>query len=143
MNSSETCIFCRIINKKLFAAVLHEDDSVLAFLDIKPVNTGHTLVVPKKHYVLVEEMDDSTYLNMFRVGRVLLQKIKAAFPEITAFNLLIADGKDAGQEVPHVHLHLIPRKPDDGFGYKFGPNYGKILTEEERATIAERIRSNM
>ncbi|MFQ6126680.1 MAG: HIT family protein [Candidatus Heimdallarchaeota archaeon] len=135
------CIFCKIVQKQSEAAILYEDDEVIAFLDIMPVNEGHCLVIPKTHHKLVEEMNEKTYLKMFSVGRSLLVKIKETLPETTAFNYLLADGKDAGQEIFHVHLHIIPRKPNDGFGFKFGPNYGKKLSLEEKTRIAAKILS--
>ena len=134
-----SCIFCKIVQKQSEAAILYEDEDVLAFLDIMPVNRGHSLVIPKTHYEVVEEMDEKIYLKLFSVGRSLLNKIKEALPETTAFNYLIANGKDAGQEIFHVHLHIIPRKPNDGFGFKFGPNYGKKISFEERNRIAAKI----
>jgi len=84
-------------------------------------------------------MDEKVYLKMFTVGRSLLKKIKAVLPETSAFNYLIANGKDAGQEIYHVHLHIIPRKLNDGFGFKFGPDYGKKLSLKERNRIASKI----
>ncbi len=135
------CIFCKIVKGELFAAKLHEDDEIMAFVDIMPVNPGHSLVIPKEHAKLVAELSEKTFARLFEVGRKLQAKIAKAFPETTAFNLLIADGEDAGQEVPHVHLHVLPRKPNDGFGIRFGPDYGKILSEEERKKIAKRILS--
>ncbi len=133
------CIFCKIASKEAEAAILHEDDLIIAFLDTKPVNEGHTLVIPKEHHSRVETVDETTFLRLFSVGRELMAKIQQAFPDVTGFNYLIANGKDAGQEVPHVHLHVIPRKPQDGFGYKFGPNYGRMLSLEERTAIARKI----
>ncbi|MBD3190257.1 MAG: HIT domain-containing protein [Candidatus Heimdallarchaeota archaeon] len=139
MNIDNNCIFCKIIKKEVFAAVLYEDRELVAFLDIKPINEGHTLVVPKNHWKLVEEMDSETYLKMFEIGRRLMGKIKKKLPGITAFNLLIANGEDAGQEIFHVHLHIIPRKPADEFGFTFSQNYGKKLSKQERINIQQKI----
>lgn len=133
------CIFCKIVQKQSGAAIIYEDEDVMAFLDIMPVNEGHCLVIPKKHHKIVEEMDEKVYLKMFTVGRSLLKKIKEVLPDTTAFNYLIANGKDAGQEIYHVHLHMIPRKPNDGFGFKFSPNYGKKLSLKERNRIVSKI----
>ncbi len=133
------CIFCKIIIGKAEAVFLHEDDLVVAFLDIMPVNEGHALVVPREHHERVETLDEATYLHLFKIGRDLMRQIQTAFADVTAFNFIIANGKDAGQEVPHVHLHIIPRKLGDGFGYKFGPNYGKIVSIDERKATAKKI----
>lgn len=134
-----SCIFCDIVQKQSEAAILYEDDDVMAFVDIMPINEGHCLVIPKTHYELVEEMDETIYLKLFSVGRALLKKIKKGLPDTTAFNYLIANGKDAGQDVFHVHLHIVPRKPNDGFGFKVGPNYGNKLSIDERTQVAEKI----
>ncbi len=141
MEDQTKCVFCKIITGKLFAAKLYEDEEVMAFVDIMPVNPGHSLVIPKTHSTLVADLPESTFLKLFKIGRDIQEKIGKAFPETTAFNFFIADGKDAGQEVPHVHLHILPRKPNDGFGIKFGQNYGRMLSEEERREIAMKILS--
>ena len=133
------CIFCSIVQKQSEAAIIYEDEDVMAFLDIMPINEGHCLVIPKIHHKLVEEVDEKVYLKLFTVGRSLLKKIKEVLPETTAFNYLIANGEDAGQEIYHVHLHIIPRKPNDRFGFKFGPNYGKKLSLKERYRTASQI----
>ena len=135
----KNCIFCKIVKEELEAAILYEDQYVIAFLDIQPINEGHTLVIPKIHVEFLDELTDSIAQTIFVVGKQLMVKIKNNLEGITGFNFILANGKDAGQEVPHVHLHVIPRKPNDGFGYKFGPNYGKQLSLEERLAIAKRI----
>ncbi|OLS27063.1 MAG: HIT-like protein [Candidatus Heimdallarchaeota archaeon LC_3] len=133
------CIFCQIIDQNADAAILYEDDEVIAFLDIQPVNRGHTLIVPKIHVERIEELDEKVYLSLFLVGRNILKKIKKRLSNVTAFNLLLANGADAGQDVFHAHLHIIPRIPKDGFGFKFGQEYGKLLSIEERKEIVKEI----
>ena len=134
-----SCIFCKIIARQMPAALLYEDNKILAFIDNRPVNEGHSLVISKKHAELVEELDEETFSRLFIVGRQIQLLIKNVYPEVTGFNYLIANGKDAGQEIHHVHLHIIPRKFSDGFGFKFGTNYGRILSENEKVQIAKRI----
>ncbi|MBN1327895.1 MAG: HIT domain-containing protein [Candidatus Heimdallarchaeota archaeon] len=134
------CIFCRIIQKQAFAAVLYEDDEIIAFLDIKPINEGHTLIIPKKHVVQVEELEEELYLKLFPLARKIAFKIKEKIPETTGFNYFIADGKDAGQEIFHVHLHVIPRKPNDGFRFIFDDAYyTRILSEAERKIVKDKL----
>ena len=129
---NEECIFCQIAQKKSPAGILFENDIVVAFLDIRPVNPGHILIIPKAHVQTIDEIEsEEVYSELFSVGKKMHIRLKDKLPDVTGFNYLIANGKDAGQEVFHVHLHIIPRKPDDGFGYKFGPNYGKILSQDE------------
>ena len=83
---------------------------------LSPINEGHALVIPKKHTVSVEDLDNELYLKLFPIARKIAKRIKEEIPETTAINYFIADGEDAGQEVFHVHLHVIPRKSNDGFG---------------------------
>ena len=137
---NKDCIFCQIVAKKAPAGVLFENDLVMALIDIRPVNEGHTLIIPKKHAVLVEEIDsEETFFELFRVGKKIQLMLKEKLPGITGFNYFIANGEDAGQEILHVHLHIIPRKPDDGFGIKFGPDYGKILTQDQILNIRNKL----
>ena len=140
MNEDPDCLFCKIVKKEIFAAILYEDDDVIAFMDIKPINPGHALIIPKKHAVLVEEMDEELFLKLFPVARNIAAKIKEKIPETTAINYFIADGEDAGQEVFHMHLHVIPRKPNDGFKFVFDEEYyDRILTEQERDEIKNKL----
>ena len=137
---NEDCIFCQIVQKKMPAGILFENDLVMAFLDIRPVNDGHCLVIPKIHIVEVDEISSKEILSeLFLIGQQMHKLLKAKLPEVTGFNYLIANGKDAGQEVFHVHLHIIPRKPDDGFGFKFGPNYGKTLSKDDVVEMRNRL----
>ncbi len=109
-------------------------------MDIKPINEGHALIIPKKHAVLVEELDNELYLKLFPIASKIAKRIRDVIPETTAFNYFIADGKDAGQEVFHVHLHIIPRKPNDGFGFTFEEEYyNRLLSKKEREKIRDKI----
>jgi len=139
MEDSE-CIFCKIVRKEEFAAVLYEDDDIMAFMDIKPINEGHALIITKKHAVLVDELDEELYLKMFPIGRKIAKKIIEKLPETKGIMYFIADGEHAGQEVPHVHLHIIPRKPNDGFDFTFEQDYyDRLLTEEERTKVKDKL----
>ncbi|NHJ48591.1 MAG: HIT domain-containing protein [Asgard group archaeon] len=139
MDDSE-CIFCNIIRKEAYAAVLYEDDDIIAFMDIKPINPGHALIVPKTHAILTEELDEEIYLKMFPIARKIAIRIKEKIPETKAIMYFIADGEYAGQEVPHVHLHVIPRKPNDGFDFVFDQTYyDRLLSENEREEARDRL----
>ena len=134
------CIICKIVEKKEFAAVLYEDKEIMAFMDIRPVNEAHTLVIPKKHAKYVNDLDEETFLKLFLIGYKISKRIKEIYPEIKDFNFLIADGEIAGQEIPHVHLHVIPRKPKDGFGFKLPKGFLKhLISEEERTRVKNKL----
>ena len=108
MNS---CVFCKIISGEIPAQKVYEDDHTIAFLDINPVSKGHTLVIPKDHYDVLSSMPEKEFLTYM----VTVQKvIKGLMNYTDAVNVLENNGKDAGQLVPHVHFHIIPRRPGDG-----------------------------
>lgn len=106
-------IFTKIINREIPANIVYEDDLVIAFLTIEPVNHGHTLVVPKKPFINIFDGDIDTLAHMMKVG----QKIAIALKEnelAEGVNLLLNNGKEADQYVFHAHLHIIPRLQGDG-----------------------------
>ncbi len=108
------CIFCKIIAGELPAAKLIETDKVISFLDINPVNPGHALVVPRRHVEsFLDLQQDELHVSIF-----VAKRVAAAVTEATgcpAFNILQNTGQAAGQVIGHVHMHVIPRAPDDGF----------------------------
>jgi histidine triad (HIT) family protein len=117
------CTFCDIVTGQAPASLVHSDDAVLAFMDIQPVNPGHLLVIPRHHAASLSELDPQTGERIFRVGMELAAAVRASEVACEGVNLFLADGEAAGQEVFHVHLHVIPRFRGDGFGFRFGPEY--------------------
>ncbi len=110
------CVFCDIIAGNIPAAKLIETDKVLSFLDISPVNPGHALVVPKRHVAsLLDLTQDELHVAIFIAKRVAGAVLEATGS--AAFNILQNDGQAAGQLIDHVHFHVIPRSPDDGFSF--------------------------
>lgn len=107
------CIFCKIIAGEIPCHKVYEDGQVLAFLDIKPLNPGHTLVVPKKHYENLEEINEeeltALILAIKKIGSLVKEKLGVA-----GYNVSENNGEVAGQEVPHLHFHIIPRHGGDG-----------------------------
>jgi histidine triad (HIT) family protein len=94
---------------------VHADADVIAFLDIRPVNTGHVLVVPREHSSSLEELDEQLGTKVFAVAHRVARALHASGLPCDGVNMFLADGEAAGQEVFHVHLHVIPRLADDGF----------------------------
>jgi len=120
----DACVFCEIIAGHLPASVVYRDDSCIAFMDIKPVNAGHLLVVPIAHAPSLSDVDPAIGGALFTVAQRLSVAVRKSGLKAEGVNLLLADGEAAGQEVFHVHLHVLPRFSGDGFGHRFPPSYG-------------------
>jgi len=103
------CIFCKIVNKEIPCHKIYEDKDFLALLDIKPVSDGHTLIIPKKHVVWMEEAEDETIKNIF----LLTKKVMLAMKKSIGCDFVQVGV--VGTEIPHFHIHLIPRYFDDNF----------------------------
>lgn len=134
------CIFCKIINRQLPASIIHEDDHVIAFMDIQPVNPGHILVVPKIHKELIAELNEDLTSRLFIVAAKINVAIRKSEIQSEGINYFLADGEAAGQEVFHTHLHIFPRFRNDGFGLKFHENYSKLPKREELDEICRNIK---
>jgi histidine triad (HIT) family protein len=107
------CIFCKIVNGTISARKIYETQNSLAFLDAFPLTKGHTLVIPKNHYGKVQDMNPSDSIDLFESVKVVSKKIES----ISSSSLIaIHNGKESGQEIPHVHVHIIPRTLSDGAG---------------------------
>jgi histidine triad (HIT) family protein len=113
MNRISDCIFCLIAAGKIPAKKVYEDPKVLAFLDINPVSEGHTLVIPKNHYETISLVPDSELGVIFRVIKKLATNMKDKLG-VDGINIIQNNYKAAGQDIPHFHVHIIPRKNNDG-----------------------------
>ncbi len=107
------CIFCKIASGKISARIVYETKYSLAFLDANPLTQGHSLVIPKTHYTKIQEMSVSDTTDLFEAVRILAGKMELLLPSLL---IAIHNGKESGQEIPHLHVHLIPRSPSDGAG---------------------------
>ena len=134
------CIFCDILTGRLPSSMVYRDDLCCALVDIQPVNPGHVLVIPIRHAEYLADLDEETGTHMFRIAQRVAAAIRASDIPSEGINLFLADGKIAGQEVFHVHLHVIPRYDGDGFGLRFGPEYGNRPSRAELDDTAGRIR---
>ncbi len=132
------CLFCKIISRQIPSSVVYEDDTVVAFLDINPVNPGHTLVVPKEHSDSMLTASGGALTAM--VGAV--QKVVPAVLKATGnedWNLEVNNGARAGQIIMHTHWHIVPRRMDDGL--RHWPGHPYAVGEADK--VAEAIRSNL
>ena len=107
------CLFCSITQKKEASSIVYEDDLCMAIMDVFPLGTGHVLVIPKKHGVLISDLEKSTQAHLFTIGSQIVEAQRKAGFGVKGTNFLLNDGKAANQTVPHIHLHLIPRKKGD------------------------------
>lgn len=134
------CIFCEILKGTSPASFTYQDDTVVAFMDVQPITRGHMLVVPRAHAVLMSEVEETVAMRSFRVARRLGALVRTTLGA-AGVNLFVADGEAAFQDVPHFHVHVIPRYPKDGFGLTFPAAYSKLPSRAELETIAEAIRA--
>jgi histidine triad (HIT) family protein len=136
---SDQCIFCEILRGNSPATFTYEDDTVVAFMDVQPITHGHMLVVPREHAVLMSDVNETAAMRTFRVARKLSSVVRSTLGA-SGVNLFVADGETAFQDVPHFHVHVIPRYPNDGFGLTFPERYGQPPQRAELETIAAAIR---
>ena len=111
-----SCVFCDIIARKASAHIVYEDDDLMAFLDNHPIADGHTLLVTKRHYERFGEIPPAEVAKLFTKAQELNETIMKKMSAQGA-NISVNDGKAAHQLVPHIHIHLIPRKADDGVSF--------------------------
>lgn len=138
--SSTDCVFCKIVAKQLPANVVYEDNEIIAFLDIRPINPGHTLVIPKKHSASLQQLDPHLGGRLFQIAGRIAAALRKSGLRAEGINVWLADGKAAFQEVPHIHIHVIPRFKGDGLRIQVGPDYGKTPPDEEMQKQASKIR---
>ncbi|MFZ3394967.1 HIT family protein [Rhodococcus sp. 7Tela_A2] len=112
------CIFCAIVAGDAPASIVLDEPDVLAFMDIRPFTPGHLLVVPKRHASGLAQLDPDDGAKVFAAGQRIATAMRSSDLPIDGVNLFLADGVAAGQEVFHVHLHLVPRTSGDGFGIR-------------------------
>ena len=111
--SNDDCIFCQIVAGASPASVVHRDDQVMAIMDTRPVNSGHLLVIPLAHAAHPADLDEQVGMHMFKIAHRMAQAVRDSGVRSEGVNLHLADGVAAGQEVFHVHLHVIPRFEGD------------------------------
>ena len=129
-----SCIFCDIIARKAPAQVLYEDEDLLAFLDNHPIADGHTLLVTKRHYERFGQIPPTEVSRLFvkaqELNEMIMRKLSAQ-----GANISVNDGKAAHQLVPHIHIHIIPRKEDDGVSFAARKRLSREQMEHIKALI--------
>jgi len=134
------CIFCKIVSKEIPTKILVETESCIGFLDAFPLAKGHALVIPKKHYEKLQDLPTNINTEVFSTVHSLISKVDT----LTGATLVaVHNGKESGQEIPHVHVHLIPRSKDDSAGavhsmFSEKPN----LSESDIEELCSKLRIN-
>jgi histidine triad (HIT) family protein len=134
-----SCKFCLIAMQKLNSAIVYEDADVLAFLDIRPLFHGHTLLIPKKHFVTFYDLPDGLRNKLFAEAKKIGQAVEST---MNAEGSFLAMNNIVSQSVPHVHMHIVPRTKGDGLKGFFWPRAGyedKEEMEKVRSKIADKI----
>ncbi|MFI5777427.1 HIT family protein [Nocardia sp. NPDC051570] len=114
------CIFCRIVAGDAPSTRVYEDDTLCAFLDIRPITRGHTLIIPKQHATNLDDLDPALGAAIFTLGHRLAKAVRRSELAADGANLLLNDGKAAFQTVHHVHLHVVPRRHGDRLAFAKG-----------------------
>jgi histidine triad (HIT) family protein len=135
----ENCIFCRIVARQAPSSVLYEDDAVMAFMDIRPLSAGHALVIPKAHYVDIFDIPAKDLAAVHVVSKAVAAAVKKA-TGADGISIIEQNGKAAGQDVFHLHVHVVPRFT----GVKL-PAFSDLKTVErsDLDAMAEKIRQHL
>jgi diadenosine tetraphosphate (Ap4A) HIT family hydrolase len=136
-----SCVFCQIVDGSAPASVVFSDPTVMAIMDIQPINAGHTLVIPKRHAQLISDLQPGEGVACYTVAQNIAKALRESGLQCEGVNIFIADGEAAFQDVPHFHIHVIPRYSGDGFSLSFPPSYGRPVERTELDDAAARIRT--
>jgi histidine triad (HIT) family protein len=133
------CLFCRIVAGEVPAHVAYEDDEFVAFLDIRPLFPGHTLLVPRAHHETLWDLPPDLAAGLAHRTQRLSVAVRDAMDAVGVFN---AVNNVVSQSVPHLHVHVVPRRPKDGLKGFFWPRT-KYASDDDAAATAERIRTRL
>jgi histidine triad (HIT) family protein len=135
----QSCIFCQIVRKQAPASIIYEDETVLVFLDIRPLNLGHTLVIPKGHYVDIFDIPENVLSQTHKVSKLASLAVKKA-TNANGISIIQQNGKAAGQDIFHIHVHVVPRFE----GQKLPPFRELREVEREKLDVmANKIRKHL
>ncbi len=129
---AQDCVFCQIIQKQAPANIVYEDNCVVAFLSNRPVNEGHTLVVPKKHYENIYEIPEEDIAYLFKIVKRVALAVRDAM-EAEGIRVVQNNGWAAGQVIFHFHVHVIPMKPHEGF------THGRAYRDQSQGRMPEAL----
>ncbi len=125
------CPYCKIVTGDLESIVVHQDQLCTAFMSIQPINPGHLILVPNEHIPDLEGLSPDTAAHLFQIGGQLGRAVRHSGIQCQGINLYLAESWAGSQEVPHLHLHIIPRFEGDGFDFQYSPRYAELPTRRE------------
>ena len=141
--TADTCIFCKIAQKKIDAKIIDENESAIAFLDAFPLTAGHTLVITKKHYAKLQDIELDQMTDLLTLVHKILPSIEKG-TDVQSSLIAIHNGKDAGQVIPHLHVHIVPRRAGDGGGAIHSMfDSSHRLTEDEMNKVHKSIKAEL
>ncbi|MER5261931.1 HIT family protein [Actinosynnema sp. NPDC002837] len=140
--AAQGCVFCAIVARQAEASVVHEDETVVVFMDLNPVTPGHLLVVPRKHAAGLEDLDGATGAHVWSVGHDMARALRRSNLRCEGINVLLCDGEAAFQTVFHFHLHVIPRHAGDCWTLKADPpERERSLLDRDAQAVKDAIAS--
>jgi histidine triad (HIT) family protein len=143
-NNEKDCIFCRILENPESVAMIYEDERVVVFPVLEPVNPGHVVVVSRKHAPLITDLEERTTEHAMKIACKMAEALRKSSFKCEAINFFIADGESGGQEIPHFHLHVYPRFKDDGFGFKYDKaNHFVKINRKQMGEVAEELKLHL
>lgn len=137
------CVFCDIAGGTGPASVVYSDGMVMAIMDIQPIVPGHLLVLPREHAELMDDLPTGVGALCFTVAARCAAALRMSGLRCEGINLFVADGEAAFQDVPHFHIHVIPRHPGDGFTLGLPPHYSEPTERLALEDAAARIRRGL
>ena len=137
------CVFCKIVAGNIPSKIIMQNERAMALLDAFPLAAGHTIVIPKSHYTRIQDMSREDALAVFEVAWKVAGAVESG-AQTSASTIAIHNGREAGQEVPHVHVHIVPRKGGDGAGpiHSMFRNRPK-LSPQEMDSLCEKITGSL
>ncbi|PYS70120.1 MAG: HIT family protein [Acidobacteria bacterium] len=137
--SDDTCLFCKIVSGSTAAAIVNEDEHTLTFLDHRPLFPGHCLLVPKEHFETLTDLPPASVAPLFQKAQQLSRAVEAA---MGAEGTFVAMNNRVSQSVPHLHIHIVPRKRKDGLKGFFWPRT-RYKEQAEMVEVAKLIAKNI
>lgn len=137
------CVFCQIVEGQAPASVVFSDGTVMAIMDIAPIVPGHLLVFPKRHAQLMRDLQPGEGAACWVIAETMAKALRGSGLRVEGVNIFVADGEAAFQDVPHFHIHVIPRHAGDGFSLSFPDSYGQPAERTALDDAAARIRGGL